>query len=706
MEDPTDMYKILDDLPESEFKRFRLYLSQDVKKGFKPIPWGQLEKADRTDTVHLMKQHYGHGRSLELARQILKTLGRYDPVELLGQSSQDVSGTAGAQILRPATGVTQNVGALTLGRSEAAENRLSAVATSPSTSMASTIPPTAPPRRWNPHSERWQKEFKELANMAEKDVTRIGSLTFVPDEQRFQIADTGHTEVLLGLCDDGTEVAIKKIKKSKVKMLQSDLDVLLKKRYNSLHVVQYVNSTEDTKFAYIAMQLCEHNLQEYTRNLSEDPEKMEKAKKMANEFLEGLKDLHEEGVIHRDIKPSNVLIERNGCVRLADFGISRTLDPDQTTVETDRAGTKCWEATEILKSSEEGHRPRYKRSTDIQVAGMLVYYMLSDGNHPFGDRSRYETNIVDGKYSLEHLTDEEAKDLVESMINPFNPEQRPRIVEILKHPFFWEEARKETFLKEVGDVREVEKYGDFIYDEDLTLKMQDKSFSTWKTELNHLTVDLDNMKRKWLALVQRRAKDNSNFPETSLLCLLRFIRNRKVHNKEEMKEINVIRLFPDLVITAYKCAKERGWEVSGFLPLPLSASRKRNGDSPIPAKQPAKSSKMQTEPVSPVDQTDPPSPVSASSRHLHSGPTFFSKHKAAMETRLPTLDPILIRLQDLKVLNDQELEVVMSKFFREERNFALLTMIQKKGPPAQQEFYEVLKSTDPYLVMDLERGFF
>ena len=71
---------------------------------------------------------------------------------------------------------------------------------------------------------------------------------------------------------------------------------------------------------------------------------------------------------------------------------------------------------------------------------MLVYYILSGGKHPFGEGVRCPTNIVDGIYTLEHLTDEEAKDLVKRMIN-INPKERPRITEVLEHPYFWEEDR-------------------------------------------------------------------------------------------------------------------------------------------------------------------------------------------------------------------------------------------------------------------------
>lgn len=67
---------------------------------------------------------------------------------------------------------------------------------------------------------------------------------------------------------------------------------------------------------------------------------------------------------------------------------------------------------------------------------MLVYYILTGGRHPFGDGIWCQMNTLQGKYTLEHLTDEEAKDLVESMINP-KPAERPKINEVLKHPYFW-----------------------------------------------------------------------------------------------------------------------------------------------------------------------------------------------------------------------------------------------------------------------------
>ncbi|XP_076152628.1 caspase recruitment domain-containing protein 8-like [Alosa pseudoharengus] len=100
---------------------------------------------------------------------------------------------------------------------------------------------------------------------------------------------------------------------------------------------------------------------------------------------------------------------------------------------------------------------------------------------------------------------------------------------------------------------------------------------------------------------------------------------------------------------------------------------------------------------------DSPRPVSAPSRHPIPRQNFFSKHKAALETRLPSvLASILIPLQERQVLNQLERELVESKSIRVERNNVLLTMIQNKGSTAQMEFYNVLKEADPTLVKNLE----
>ena len=76
----------------------------------------------------------------------------------------------------------------------------------------------------------------------------------------------------------------------------------------------------------------------------------------------------------------------------------------------------------------------------LKVAGMLIYYFLSGGEHPFGQEPRCQVNILDGKYNLGRVQDVLAKDLIERMINA-DPEKRPRVEECLDHPYFWTNER-------------------------------------------------------------------------------------------------------------------------------------------------------------------------------------------------------------------------------------------------------------------------
>ena len=72
---------------------------------------------------------------------------------------------------------------------------------------------------------------------------------------------------------------------------------------------------------------------------------------------------------------------------------------------------------------------------------MLIYYILSGGHHPFGDKPfECEYNIHEGKKTLDLVEDVVAKDLIELMIHK-EPKCRPTVEECLSHPFFWKPER-------------------------------------------------------------------------------------------------------------------------------------------------------------------------------------------------------------------------------------------------------------------------
>lgn len=94
-------------------------------------------------------------------------------------------------------------------------------------------------------------------------------------------------------------------------------------------------------------------------------------------------------------------------------------------------------------------------------------------------------------------------------------------------------------------------------------------------------------------------------------------------------------------------------------------------------------------------------PVNMNGRQDTNG-KFFKKHKLALEDRLGLLRPILRLLQERGVLNDEERQEVDNKTNKTLKNQALLEMVLLKGACAHEQFYQVLREVDPFLVKDLE----
>jgi serine/threonine protein kinase len=256
------------------------------------------------------------------------------------------------------------------------------------------------------------------------------------------------TCVYVAIMDDGSEVAVKRmlIQTCKVAAENEKAILTLINTQRSPFIVSYRHFVRASIFMYLIVDLCEETLADHVLFQSAK-HVQEHGRRMIKEILTGLEFLHAQGILHRDLKPSNVLVDVEGHMRLADFGISRVLNEDETTVQTDAKGTQGWMSSEVIKTGNKGGKGRYKKKSDVQVAGMITYFILSKGEHPFGSVHDRMTNILRGNpVNLEKLNDLDARQFISKLIR-HKIEDRPHACEALRYPFINEETKCEWTSK-------------------------------------------------------------------------------------------------------------------------------------------------------------------------------------------------------------------------------------------------------------------
>lgn len=148
------------------------------------------------------------------------------------------------------------------------------------------------------------------------------------------------------------------------------------------------------------------------------------------QILSGLAYLHTKNTVHRDIKGANILVDPNGRVKLADFGMAKHISGQACPLSF--KGSPYWMAPEVIKNSNG-----YHLAVDIWSLGCTVLEMATS-KPPF---SQYEGvaamfKIGNSKELPEipkHLSDD-GKDFVKQCLQR-DPNRRPLASTLLEHPF-------------------------------------------------------------------------------------------------------------------------------------------------------------------------------------------------------------------------------------------------------------------------------
>ncbi|CAI9110461.1 OLC1v1010490C5 [Oldenlandia corymbosa var. corymbosa] len=412
---------------------------------------------------------------------------------------------------------------------------------------------------------------------------RIGKLLLTANE----IAKGSNGTVVLEGIYEGRPVAVKRL-------VRAHHDIAFKEIQNLIasdrhpNIVRWFGVEQDQDFVYLSLERCNCSLNDFVQLFSDasenlalsknlDDQDMAKYKahmdsvkvlvqdtvlwkangypspvllKLMRDLVSGLVHLHELGIIHRDIKPQNVLIIKDKylCAKLSDMGISKRLTGDMASLgqHATGCGSSGWQAPEQLLLG------RQTRAVDLFSIGCVLFFCVTGGSHPFGDRLERDVNIVKNQVDLflvEHIP--EAKELF-SLLLSHNPEMRPTAVEVLAHPLFWDAEMRLSFLRDTSDRVELE-------DRENNSQLLNAIESTAAVALGG----------KWDEKMESAFLNNigryRRYKFDSVRDLLRVMRNKLNHYRELPKEIQEIlgsvpegfdnyfaSRFPNLLIEVYK----------------------------------------------------------------------------------------------------------------------------------------------------------
>uniref|UniRef100_A0A672ZXL6 Serine/threonine-protein kinase/endoribonuclease IRE1 n=1 Tax=Sphaeramia orbicularis TaxID=375764 RepID=A0A672ZXL6_9TELE len=352
----------------------------------------------------------------------------------------------------------------------------------------------------------------------------VGKISFTPSEVLGH--GTAGTFVFRGRFD-GRHVAVKRILPECFEVAEREVQ-LLRESDTHPNVIRYFCTERDRLFTYIAIELCPATLQQYVEDPSCFPELNPIS--LLEQTMCGLSHLHSLNIVHRDLKPRNILLSGPsvlGRVRalISDFGLCKKIPDGRSSfsLRSGIPGTEGWIAPEVLHETP-GNKPT--AAVDVFSAGCIFYYVVSRGQHPFGDALRRQVNILSGEYSLSHFMEDIhddviAQDLIEQMISA-EAESRPPTACVLKHPFFWSPEKQLVFFQDVSDRIEKEPA-----DSPIVVRLESAGRAVVRTNWRmHISVPLQTDLRRF-----RTYKGNS------VRDLLRAMRNKKHHYHELPPEV-------------------------------------------------------------------------------------------------------------------------------------------------------------------------
>jgi serine/threonine-protein kinase len=160
-------------------------------------------------------------------------------------------------------------------------------------------------------------------------------------------------------------------------------EIVAMQKLKNPHIVEFYESGVDVEETYYyAMEYVDGvTLTQILRDKKKIPWK--ETIDFAVQMCVALKSAHDTGIVHRDLKPSNLMINKDGVVKLTDFGVAQVFAATKLTVTGGIIGTAEY------MSPEQAQGKRVTRKSDIYALGAVLYVMVT-GRPPYSGGTTIE----------------------------------------------------------------------------------------------------------------------------------------------------------------------------------------------------------------------------------------------------------------------------------------------------------------------------
>ncbi len=204
------------------------------------------------------------------------------------------------------------------------------------------------------------------------------------------------------------------------------------RKLDNQHIVKVHDQFEENGTAYYVMDFVEgENLAQRMKRTGK-PMGERKVREIIPQLLDALKAVHDAGMWHLDLKPANIMLDKNGTIKLIDFGASKQMNAQKggATTSTAISYTNGYAPREQMEQNYDKFGPW----TDIYALGATLYNLLTNKRPPMP--SDIDDDVSEDKHNalpFPSTTSTEMKQLVVQMMQT-NRLQRPQSVDDISVP--------------------------------------------------------------------------------------------------------------------------------------------------------------------------------------------------------------------------------------------------------------------------------